>query len=105
MPLAVKGKFLAESAGTVTVTECTNRSHEENDDGRAGSTYLRAATRLLIDQILTPASNGEVVKATLSSEIDGGDLSGFDPRSEAGPGGISVSFASAIVHASKAAPL
>jgi hypothetical protein len=66
---------------------------------------LSGPTRLLIDQMLTDASNRVLVKATLSSEINGGDLSGFDPRSEAGSGGISVSFTSAIVHASKAAPL
>jgi len=66
---------------------------------------LSGPTRLGIDHILTDAGDRDLVKSTLSSEINGGDLSGFDPRSEAESGGISVSFTSAIVHASKASPL
>jgi ubiquinone/menaquinone biosynthesis C-methylase UbiE len=65
---------------------------------------LSGPTRLLIDQMLTDASGRELVKASLSSEINGGDLTGFEPRSEAESGRISVSFISAIVHASKVAP-
>jgi SAM-dependent methyltransferase len=65
---------------------------------------LSGPFRIPIDQMLTEASDAEQVKMTLSREINGGAISGFEPRAEPESGHISVAFTSTIVQASKAGP-
>ena len=62
---------------------------------------LSGPFELPLDDIFSDVSDRPWVSAALTAEVDGGPPSGFLPDRDAGSGSLSVSFSSAVVHATR----
>jgi len=69
--------------------------------GPVSFAQLSGPLRLPLDHIFSDVSDRQWVSAALAAEVDGDRASGFSPLLDTETGSISVSFSSAIVHATR----
>jgi SAM-dependent methyltransferase len=72
----------------------------EDEVGPVSFAELSGPFALPLDSIFSDVSDRPWVTAALRAEVDGGPASGFLPQLDAETGSLTVSFSSAVVHAS-----
>jgi hypothetical protein len=69
--------------------------------GPVSRSELSGPFRFPLDDILSDVSDPQWVGAALVADVEGARRSGFNPRVDAETGSLSVSFSSAVVHATR----